>query len=411
MEEKKYDEKGMEKREVEKTTIEEKGKPENKKPVEEIKKEKWALAEKFKDAVVKKYQKILKSVVVFGSVVRGDCHEGSDIDIIVIYDDVAARFTPDMKAEFDFQLQTIAKSIHPLMSIQPAWSLTEFWEMARNGHPLLLTVVRDGWALYDTGFFIPFRKLLEMGKIYPSMEAINLFSTEAPAKIIRVESAKMTMIAEDLYYAMLNSAQALLMFMKKELPPPKHTPKILREELVKTGKLPEKYYYYLKRVIEFRKGVEHKEISYVSGKKLDMYIAMAKKFVGRMAKMLKELKNKDKSEKIENNYETMVKICLSMLKKKGVLPKTPQELPAAITEHLFNTGIMREDYQTTFKKVIAMRKMLADGMVDQISEADVDNVAFFVERFKEDMKGMYDEEDLVKYEKADDFFPKQEGSE
>ena len=58
-----------------------------------------------------------------------------------------------------------------------------------------------------------------------------------------------------------------------------------------------------------------------------------------------------------------------------------------------------------------MRKMLADGMVDQISEADVDNVAFFVERFKEDMKGMYDEEDLVKYEKADDFFPKQEGSE
>ncbi len=375
---------------------------------QDIKKEKWDHAEKFKDAVLKKFDKIIKSVVVFGSVVRGEPREDSDIDILVIYDDVAAKFTPEMKASFDLQLQAIAKSIDKYISVQPGWSLTEFWEMARMGHPLLMTIVRDGWALYDTGFFIPFRKLLEMGKISSTYEAVETFSSEAPRKITRVESAKLTLISEDLYYAMLNSAQAVLMYMEKEIPPPSKTPKKIKEELVKPGLLPERYYYYLKKVIEFRKGVEHREINYVSGKKLDSFINMAKKFVGRMLKILRDLENKEKAKKIEDNYETMVKICLSMLKKKGQLPDNPQELPAKITEHLFNTGVMREEYQSTFKKVIAMRKMLADGMVDKISEKDVDSVAFFVQRFKEEMKGMYDEEDLIRYEKADDFFKKGE---
>lgn len=60
--------------------------------------------------------------------------------------------------------------------------MTEFWEMARIGHPLLYTIVRDGWALYDTGFFIPTRKLLELGKIPRTIEAITLLMEGAPKK-------------------------------------------------------------------------------------------------------------------------------------------------------------------------------------------------------------------------------------
>src|SRR3989344_5388520 len=176
---------------------------------EAFRKKQLALANKFKDEVLKRYSNIVKAIVLFGSLTRGDFHEKSDIDMLVVIDDVTARFTPEMKDEFDDRLYDIAES----MTVQPAWLLSEFWDMARIGHPLLFTIVRDGWALYDTGFFIPVRKLLELGKIPTTLEAVEKFMEASPQKISRVENAKLYMIAEDLYYAMLNCSQAVLMYL------------------------------------------------------------------------------------------------------------------------------------------------------------------------------------------------------
>src|SRR3989338_8077920 len=199
---------------------------------EALRKRQLDLANKYKDAVLKKYKNLTKSVVLFGSLVRGDFHEKSDIDILVIIDDTLSRFTPEMKDRFDDELYDIAKRINESITVQPAWTLTEFWDMARIGHPLLYTIVRDGWALYDTGFFIPVRKLLELGKIPTTLEAVEKFMETAPQKINRVETAKLYMVAEDLYYSMLNSSQAVLMYMGLNPPSPKHTPLDVKEHMV-----------------------------------------------------------------------------------------------------------------------------------------------------------------------------------
>jgi len=143
--------------------------------MEKLRTEKLALAEKFKEEVLKHYGKITKAVVVFGSLVRGDFHEKSDIDLLVIIDDVIARLTPEQKLDIDDDIYAIGKEICKDISVQPAWTLSEFWDMARIGHPLLYTIVRDGWALYDTGFFVPVRKLLELGKIPTTLEAVERF--------------------------------------------------------------------------------------------------------------------------------------------------------------------------------------------------------------------------------------------
>ena len=118
---------------------------------EKIRKAKLACAEKFKEEVLKKYQKMVKAVVLFGSVVRGDFTEKSDVDMLVIIDDVMARMSEGQKEQFDDEIRNIAKKIHEDVVVQPAWTLSEFWDMARIGHPLLFTIVRDGWALYDKG--------------------------------------------------------------------------------------------------------------------------------------------------------------------------------------------------------------------------------------------------------------------
>ncbi len=360
----------------------EKKKEQEKVDLNELRKKKFELAKKFSDEIVKKYGQIIKSVVVFGSVARGDMTEKSDLDIIVIYDDVAAKMSDSVKEKFDFDLHEIAKKIDDDMSIQPAWSLTEFWEMARTGHPLLVTIVRDGWAVYDTGFFIPFRKLLELGKIPSTLEAVEVFISNAPQKILKVENMKLYMIAEDLYYAVLNSAQALLMYLGYNVPSPKNTPRVFRQYVVNSGLVDEKYARFLEKIIEFRKKVEHKELTSVTGIRLDKYIRRSKAFVAKMMFLLNKMQKKKKSDLIKKNYNDMLSVCIMKLKDMGKLEKDPKKLPILIDENIFSK---RLQYREIFKKVIAMRKMLEDGDVSKIPERDVELTRHYVDRFIKEM--------------------------
>ncbi|MBI5332218.1 MAG: nucleotidyltransferase domain-containing protein [Candidatus Aenigmarchaeota archaeon] len=352
---------------------------------EAIRKAKLKHAEQFKEEVLKKAQKVVKAVVLFGSLVRNDYHEKSDIDMLVVIDDVMTRFTPEQKDEFDDMLRNIGKKISPDIVVQPAWTLSEFWDMARIGHPLLYTIVRDGWALYDTGFFIPVRKLLELGKIPTTIEAVEKFMEACPQKISRVETAKLYMVAEDLYYAMLNSAQAVLMYLGEPPPSPKHCPDAVKEHLVIPQLLEEVYLNDIREVVEFRKGVEHKEIKELTGEKLDEFINKTKKFVDRMEQLLNTLQKKRKYTMIEKNYEVMIKAAVHALKTMDKLPPDPKDLPKAIKEDLIDQGHVEHYHGDTFRRVVTMRKMLDDKKADEIPLKDLELTREYVRRFVRDL--------------------------
>jgi len=358
----------------------------DKKKMEAFRKKQLAIAEKFKDEVLKKYKNFIKCVVLFGSLTRHDFHTKSDIDMLVVIDDTTARFSADMKERFDDELYDIAKNISENITVQPAWTLTEFWDMARIGHPLLYTIVRDGWALYDTGFFIPTRKLLEMGKIPTTLEAVEKFMETAPQKINRVETAKLYMIAEDLYYAMLNSSQAVLMYMGLNPPSPNHTPKDMKEHLIDSKLLEENYLNDLENIIAFRKKVEHKEIKEISGHELDELIQKAKQYVSRMEQLLLQLQKKKKETIVEKNYEVMIKAAVAALKKLNKLPPDPKDLPHAIKSYLIDQKHVDAYFDDIFKRVISMRKMLDDKKVDEIPQREIELTREYVRRFVQDLK-------------------------
>ncbi len=360
------------------------------KEMEALRKKQLDLANKFKDEVLKKYKDIVKSVVLFGSLTRGDFHSKSDIDMLVVIDDTTARFTPEMKEAFDDKIYGIAKEISETMTVQPAWTLTEFWDMARIGHPLLFTIVRDGWALYDTGFFIPIRKLLELGKIPTTLEAVEKFMETAPQKINRVETAKLYMIAEDLYYAMLNSSQAILMYVGQNPPSPKHCPDAVDEYLVKAGLLEQVYLDDLRGVINFRKGVEHKDIKDLSGQDLDNYIQKAKQFVSRMEQLLMQMQKKKKETIVQKNYEVMIKAAVSALKSINQLPPDPKDLPAAIKTCLVDKGHIDPYFSEVFKRVVTMRKMLDEDKIAEIPQRDLELTREYVRRFVRDLEPFLD---------------------
>lgn len=352
---------------------------------ERFKKERIKLAQKFSDEVVKKFSKVVKAVIIFGSFSRNDFTEKSDIDVLVVIDDTEARFTPEMRESFDAKIRETGKKIHKDIVVQPSWTLTEFWDMARIGHPLLYTIVRDGWALYDTGFFIPVRKLLEAGKVPHTLEAIELLMHGAPKKIDRVENAKLYMIAEDLYYAMLNSSQAVLMFLGKNLPTPKYTHDYVKQYLVDTKMLSKKHFTALEQVIRFRKDVEHKKIKNITGEKLDMLIKKSRDYVEQMQKILFSLEMKKKDGMIVRNYEVMIKGVVAGLKTMGKLPKDPKELPAAMKKHLIDSKKIDPFYESLLKRVAAMRKMIDEKKSDKIPSRDVELTREYVRRFIRDM--------------------------
>jgi uncharacterized protein len=355
------------------------------KEMEKFRQSQLKIANKFKDSVMKKYADITKAVILFGSFTRGDFHKKSDIDMLVIIDDTVSRFSPEMKARFDEDIYQIGKKISKDIVVQPAWTLTEFWDMARIGHPLLYTIVRDGWALYDTGFWIPIRKLLEFGKIPTTLEAVEKFMESSPQKINRVISAKLYMVAEDLYYSMLNSSQAVLMYNGRNPPSPKHTTLDVKEHLVDTNLLEETYLKDLESVIEFRKKVEHKEVSDIKGEDLDAFIQKAKKFVSRMEQLLSHLQKTRRAELIKKNYEVMIKAAVAGLKKIGELPPDPKNLPAAIQTNLIDTGKIDPYYGDVLKKVVTMRKMLDDDRVEEIPQRDLEIMREYVRRFVRDI--------------------------
>ena len=355
------------------------------KKMEALRKKQLSIATRFKDEVLKKYKDLVKAVVIFGSFVRKDFHERSDIDLLVIIDDTVARFTPEMKLNFDDDIYNVGKRISEDIVVQPAWTLTEFWDMARIGHPLLYTIVRDGWALYDTGFFIPIRKLLETGRIPTTLEAVEKFMEAAPQKINRVETGKLYMVAEDLYYAVLNSSQAVLMYLGQNPPTPKHTPGDVREHLVKSGLLEEVYLNDLENIIDFRKKVEHKEIKDITGQQLDEFIQKTKNFVSRMEQLLQHLQKKKKETIVQKNYEVMIKAAVATLKKIEKLPPDPKDLPRAIKDYLIDTGKVDSYYGEIFKRVVTMRKMLDEDKVAEIPQREIEMTREYVRRFVRDV--------------------------
>ncbi|MFZ3077115.1 MAG: nucleotidyltransferase domain-containing protein, partial [Candidatus Aenigmatarchaeota archaeon] len=169
----------------------------------------------FRKKALEKFGDYIKAIVVWGSVTRGDYTGKSDVDIYIIFDDTKASIKDfnNIRERIDNDIAKIAKDTDPRLHPQPILALTEFMDGIRNCHPLFFNIVREGFAIHDTGFFIPMRKLLEWGHFPATAEAAEMRMESVPKRIDRVENVKLYMIAEDLYYAVLDAAQAVLMYV------------------------------------------------------------------------------------------------------------------------------------------------------------------------------------------------------
>jgi len=339
--------------------------------VDEEKTQRVQILKKFTKDVLKKYGPIIRSIVLFGSTARGGFKKHSDIDIFVIIDDTRNKITPMLREQLDYDLDKFAKKADKRMSVQQPYMLTEFWRLVREGHPIIFNFIREGVPVFDKDIFLPIKRLLQMGEIKPSQEAVEKFIERGPKRIKRVENAKMYMIVEDCYYAMLESAQALLMFMGKIPPRPSDAANVLRKDVLKMKLIDETDVKDLEDIILLRKQVEHKEIKQVTGTDVDAWIDRTNRFIKKMQRAIMEVELIKRENMVEKSYSIMTETALTLLKAIKKPVKKQGTVSDAFEAHLIKSGTVSDHYLTVLTDLEEMHDLVVKGKITDIPKQKI----------------------------------------
>jgi len=248
------------------------------------------IAMDFATKVYQKFDKLIKSVVLFGSTTKQTQVTGSDIDIIILLDDVTINWDQELIAWYREELEKIMKA-NPYQSVLHinTIKLSSWWEDILRGDPVVINMLRYGEAMIDlAGFFNPLKMLLIKGKIKSTPEAIYSALQRAPAHIARSRYAELSSI-EGLYWSMVDSAHAAL--MAANIPPasPEHIAGDLKETFVSAGKLKMKYVVWYHDLLTLHKKIAHGQLKDLKGVEIDAWQDRAEEFLEVMAQLVKDI--------------------------------------------------------------------------------------------------------------------------
>ena len=248
------------------------------------------IAMDFAVKVYKKFDKIIKSVVLFGSQVKESSVAGSDIDIIIIIDDVAIHWDQELIAWYREELEKLLKRNPYNQSLHiNTIKLSTWWEDLIRGDPVVINVLRHGESMMDmAGFFLPLKYLLLQGKIKPSPEAIYVSLQRAPMHLERSKASELSAI-EGLYWAMVDSAHAALISINVLPPSPEHLAADLKQNFVAKNMLKMKYVDWYRDLLMLHKKINHGQIKDLRGIEIDAWQERAGEFVEVMAQLVKTI--------------------------------------------------------------------------------------------------------------------------
>lgn len=239
---------------------------------------------------IKQFKNIIKSVVLFGSVAKKEQVENSDIDILLIIDDVSINWDQELVAWYREELDKILTSNPYQAKIHiTTIKLSTWWEDLIRGEPAVINMLRYGEAIIDdSAFFNPIKMLLIKGKIKASPEAIHTCLQRAPSHIARSKASEL-MAIEGLYWSMVDSAHAALIAAHSFPPSPEYLSGALKETFVKKGKLKMKYVEWFTDLQLLHKGIQHKKINELKGIEIDTWNERAEEFMRVMISLVKEI--------------------------------------------------------------------------------------------------------------------------
>ncbi|MBS3143856.1 hypothetical protein J4446_03215 [Candidatus Woesearchaeota archaeon] len=327
------------------------------------------VSEIHKNMVLKKFDKYIFSYIAAGSLFRGD-KKSFDIDVYIIIDDT------DVKRMSRFELKERLRGIILSYGAEAAriagvkkqfhvqtYILTDFWEAVKDAHPVMFTFIRDGVPLYDRGMFMPWKLLLNMGKIKPTPEAIDMQMDVGEKLLSRTRFKLLSVVGEDLYWAILNPSQAVLMLYGVNPPTPKETIELMKEIFVKKLKLCTlNDIKTLEDVRAFYKGIEHGKVKEVSGKEIDDLLNRSKnylKVINKIFSTLQKTKDKERMDELHDMVMNLIRDLLNYYDIKGDLDKG--------FKSLVNKNEIQKSYYDAYKSIKeAKSKKLSKAENDKV---------------------------------------------
>jgi len=263
-------------------------------PTLQIKSE-WEIASDFAAKAYQIFNKIIKSIILFGSSVKNTSVENSDIDIIIIIDDAAIQWDQELIAWYREELGKLImqnpykKELH-INTVR----LTTWWQDLIRGDPVVINVIRYGEPLIDFGgFFNPLKILLQEGKIKSTPEAVYTCLQRAPQHLARSKASQLGAV-EGIYWTMVDSAHALLIANNVTPPSPEHIPALLKEHFIDKGLLNIKYVSWYRELFTLHKQIIHGNIMSIKGMEIDTWQERAEEFMRVMAEQIDALIEKNK---------------------------------------------------------------------------------------------------------------------
>ncbi len=248
------------------------------------------IAMDFAVKVYKKFNNVVKSIVLFGSTTKQNVTPGSDIDIMILIDDVSIKWDQELIAWYREELEKIIESSPYKKDLHiNTIKLSTWWEDLMKGDPVVLNILRYGEAMIDAGsFFNPIKQLLIQGKIKSTPEAIYSCLQRAPMHFARSRASELGAI-EGLYWTMVDSSHAALIAANVLPPSPEHIPGELKINFVNSGKLKMKYVEWFRELNALHKKITHGEITDLKGVQIDDWQLKTEEFLRTMAQLVNDI--------------------------------------------------------------------------------------------------------------------------
>jgi len=328
------------------------------------------VADFHKTMTVKKFEKYVASYIAVGSLFRGDAAP-NDIDVAIVIDDTDVKKMS--RLELREKLRTIILNMGYDASQQTGvraqfhiqtYILTDFWENLRDANPVIFTMLRDGVPLYDRGIFMPWKLLLQMGRIKPSPEAIDMNMEVGDRLLERTKQKLLSVVGEDLFYAVMNPTQAALMLYGIPPPTPKEAVQLMDEIYVKKEKLLEKKYIeILEKIRKTFKDIEHGEIKEVTGADIDRLLKDCKDYLERIKQLFNEIRERQERETMFDIHTTSINLARDLLGELGVKEVTVGKLPELFKKHVCDGERLPVKYYNTLNEIIDAKKEYEKGKI------------------------------------------------
>ncbi|MFO7793751.1 MAG: nucleotidyltransferase domain-containing protein [Candidatus Nanohaloarchaea archaeon] len=359
---------------------------------EKSKERRMESAQEFSDKLVDKLGDKVKVVAVWGSVAKGEHGHDSDIDTLVVLDDTKLeRDVPDdAKKKIRKKVTDLAKEIDDRITIQYFPFLTDFWDSLRKGEPLAIEAVRNGEPVYDTGIFMPAKRLLQRGRISGTQESVRKRLKVGARGYKKAEQQLKSSTPHKLEQAMASAGQAPIMLAGKQPPAKENVPSTL-EDMFVDDMLEQKYVDMAQEIYEFG-DLGEKKPEEVTGAAVDEHLEKTDKFIRRMHELVSQMGARKKVQNIVEDYKKFLKANVAALKAQDVEPpEDKDELPATVSEHLD----VNEKHVEMFEKWDNVISKIKDKELDEVDEKELYELKSdsrdFISQVGKDIREMKDE--------------------